>query len=55
MAVLIALCEATIYNRRGDARSGLINVVRSNKYSFSDSKATTCIVPQAKPLLHAAF
>lgn len=39
---LMALCEGAIYSRIGDARSGLISVVSSDKYSFSNSKVAFC-------------
>ena len=38
----MALCEGAIYSRIGDARSGLISVVSSDKYSFSNSKVAFC-------------
>jgi hypothetical protein len=47
-AMLTTLCETAMYSRRGDMRSGLINVVSLDKNSFSDSKAVTCSRPQAK-------
>lgn len=38
----MALCEGAIYSRIGDARSRLISVVSSDKYSFSNSKVAFC-------------
>jgi hypothetical protein len=48
---LTALGEAAMYSSRGSAGSGLVNVARSYRYCFRDSKATACSGPQAKSLV----
>jgi hypothetical protein len=49
-ATLTTLGEAAMYSRRGNEGSGLVRVAISDKYCFSDSKAATCLGPQAKSL-----
>jgi hypothetical protein len=39
-----------MYSSRGSAGSGLVNVARSDRYCFRDSKAVACSGPQAKSL-----
>jgi hypothetical protein len=50
-----ALCEAAMYNSRGDAGSWLINVVSSDKYFFSDSKNAAYSGPKQSLSPHAIF
>jgi hypothetical protein len=45
-AALTALGEAAMYNSRGSSGSGLVNVARSDKYCFRDSKAAACFGPK---------
>jgi hypothetical protein len=39
-----------MYSSRGSPGSGLVNVARSDRYFFKDSKAVACSRPQAKSL-----
>jgi hypothetical protein len=39
-----------MYSSRGSSGSALVNVARSDRYCFRDSKATACSEPQAKSL-----
>jgi hypothetical protein len=39
---LTALGKAAMYSSRVISRSGLVNVARSDRYCFRDSKAATC-------------
>jgi hypothetical protein len=39
-----------MYSSRGISRFGLVNVARSDRYCFRDSKAVVCSGPQVKSL-----